>query len=79
MIIAVNVESIRAEYSYLSGHPCKCGGAWEVKEQKMGFSQGSPHIKIDILCAQCKQCGAAEEFLFVVDVSSPLYQPNRLS
>jgi hypothetical protein len=76
MTMGVKVVCIAEEYAYVSSHPCKCGGDWQVKKQTLATSKESPHIKLDFLFAQCKKCGADEDFFFVVDTTHALYEPN---
>jgi hypothetical protein len=58
----IRVQSVAEEYQRLRQHPCACGGAWDLVEQR-AFPQADGAI-VDVLKVVCTACGKAEAFRF---------------
>ncbi|MDQ7778594.1 MAG: Ig-like domain-containing protein [Planctomycetota bacterium] len=58
---ALVVKTIDAEYEYIAGQKCDCGGAFDVKKQEL---KSKDDKMFDILNAVCRNCGAKRAFYF---------------
>ena len=71
------MNSVAAEYAFISRDRCPCGGAWEKLGRVSDYNQ-LPRFVTDHFRLRCQACGREERLDFRVDVHSPEYEARGL-